>query len=159
MGISWFLFFFVTLYRKNETLMNKITNLILIALLSVFSTQFSLAQQAVDKFALYQNGGGDTLIICTKKIGKDIKGYNRDTPVKIFVKGDKIVKVEAMSNRETPEYFKKVKAALMDKWNGLTLKQAKSHKVDAITGATYSSRAIIETVQRGVEYRLAGKEQ
>jgi len=144
---------------KRISMKRSYTHMIMLALLVIFSSQSSLAQQAVDKFALYQNGGGDTLIICTKKIGKDIKGYNRDTPVKIYVKNDKIVKVEAMANRETPEYFKKVKAALMDKWNGLTLKQAQEHKVDAITGATYSSRAIIETVQRGVEYRIAGKEQ
>ena len=109
------------------------------------------AQDVAAKFAPIQHVG-DTLIICTKTFGKDIRGYNRDTPVKIYLLKDIIVKVEAMTNRETREYFAPVKEKLMHVWNGLTVKEAKAKKVDVITEATVSSRAIIETVQRGLEY-------
>lgn len=109
------------------------------------------AQDVAAKFAPIQHAG-DTLIICTKTFGKDIRGYNRDTPVKIYLLKDKIVKVDAMTNRETREYFAPVKEKLMHVWNGLTVKEAKAKKVDVITEATVSSRAIIETVQRGLEY-------
>jgi uncharacterized protein with FMN-binding domain len=62
------------------------------------------------------------------------------------------VKIEALKNQETPKYFLKVKKALLDKWNGLKVKDAKALKVDAVTGATYSSEAVIENVKLGLDY-------
>jgi uncharacterized protein with FMN-binding domain len=53
---------------------------------------------------------------------------------------------------ETPKYYAKVKKALMDKWNGLKVKDAKTQQVDIVTGATYSSEAVIKNVQVGLEY-------
>ena len=45
-----------------------------------------------------------------------------------------------------------MKKNLLDKWNGKKVKEAKSMKVDAVTGATYSSNAVIENVKLGLEY-------
>ena len=36
--------------------------------------------------------------------------------------------------------------------DGMTVKAARSAKVDAVTGATYSSKAVIENVHRGLDY-------
>jgi len=109
------------------------------------------AQDVPAKFAPIQQSG-DTTIICTKTFGKDIRGYNRDTPLKIYLLKDKIVKVEAMTNRETREYFALVKEKLLNAWNGLTVKEAKAKKVDTVTEATVSAKAVIETLQRGLNY-------
>ena len=36
-------------------------------------------------------------------------------------------------------------------WNGLTVKQAKKKQVDTVTGATFTSRAVIQSVQAALE--------
>ena len=42
-----------------------------------------------------------TTIINTNLLGKGIKGFKGTTPVKIYIKQDKVVKIEALPNHET----------------------------------------------------------
>jgi len=91
-------------------------------------------------------------VINTTTLGKDVQGFLGATPLKIYIQKNKVVKIEAMKNQETPKYFLKVKKHLLDKWNGMKVKDAKKMKVDAVTGATYSSKAVIENVQLGLDY-------
>ena len=91
-------------------------------------------------------------VINTTTLGKDVQGFLGATPVKIYIQKNKVVKIEALKNQETPKYFLKVKKHLLDKWNGVKVKDAKKMKVDAVTGATYSSKAVIENVQLGLDY-------
>ena len=91
-------------------------------------------------------------VINTTQLGKDVQGFLGATPLKIYIQKNKVVKIEAMKNQETPKYFLKVKKHLLDKWNGVKVKDAKKMKVDAVTGATYSSKAVIENVQLGLDY-------
>ena len=91
-------------------------------------------------------------VINTTQLGKDVQGFLGTTPVKIYIQKNKVVKIEAMKNQETPKYFLKVKKHLLDKWNGVKVKDAKKMKIDAVTGATYSSKAVIENVQLGLDY-------
>ncbi|SFB76465.1 Uncharacterized protein, contains FMN-binding domain [Xylanibacter ruminicola] len=91
-------------------------------------------------------------VINTTTLGKDVQGFLGTTPLKIYIQKNKVVKIEAMKNQETPKYFLKVKKHLLDKWNGVKVKDAKKMKVDAVTGATYSSKAVIENVQLGLDY-------
>ena len=64
----------------------------------------------------------------------------------------KIEKIEPLRNLETPKYFALIKRDLLGKWNGLAVKKASQQQVDVITGATYSSEAVIENVRRGLDY-------
>ena len=91
-------------------------------------------------------------VINTTTLGKDVQGFLGATPLKIYIQKNKVVKIEALKNQETPKYFLKVKKNLLDKWNGVKVKDAKKMKVDAVTGATYSSKAVIENVQLGLDY-------
>lgn len=100
---------------------------------------------------------GKTTIINTTTIGKNIEGYNGATPLKIYIEKNKIVKIEALANDETPKYFHRVKKALLDKWNGMTVKKAVKANVDVVTGATYSSDAVIKNVQKGLKYYMEKK--
>ena len=80
------------------------------------------------------------------KLRNAIRGFTGSTPLFIAVNGKgKIVAMAAAPNDETPEYFIKAKT-LLKAWNGKTLKQAETHTPDVITGATFSSKAIIGTV-------------
>ena len=97
-------------------------------------------------------------IINTTTLAEDVEGYAGPTPLKIYIKKDKIEKIEALENIETPKYFAIIKRDLLGKWNGLTVKKAATQQVDVITGATYSSAAVIENVRRGLEfYNKKGK--
>ena len=94
----------------------------------------------------------DVTIINTTSLASDIEGYVGTTPVKIYIQNGKILRIEALENEETPKYFNMVEKKLLTKWNGLPVKTAEKQKIDAVTGATVSSEAIIENVQRGISY-------
>ena len=98
-----------------------------------------------------------TYIVNTTELGKDGVGYRAATPLKIHIKGGKVLKVEALKNMETPKYFAMIKKELLEAWNGKTVKQASTMKVDAVTGATLSSDAVIKTVQLGLDYYKRNK--
>ena len=91
-------------------------------------------------------------IVNTTTLATDVEGYIGATPLKIYIKKNKIEKIEALQNQETPKYFAKVKKLLLDKWNGMTVKEAQKAQIDAVTGATFSSDAVKENVKRGLDY-------
>ena len=93
-----------------------------------------------------------TYIIKTTELGKNIEGYNGPTPLKIYIKKNKVVKIEALKNQETPKYYARVKKALFEKWNNLKVSEAQKLQVDGVTGATYTSEAVIKNVQAGLDY-------
>jgi electron transport complex protein RnfG len=107
-----------------------------------------------DDTMIKENG---VYIINTTTIGKNIEGYNGPTPLKVYIKNNKVEKIEFLKNQETPKYFVKVKKAFQDVWNGLKVKDAKAKQVDALTGATFSSEAVIKNVQIGLEYYQKNK--
>ena len=91
-------------------------------------------------------------VINTTEIGKDIEGYQATTPLKVYIKKDKVEKIEFLKSQETPKYYAKVKKALLNTWDGKKVKDAKALKVDAVTGATFSSDAVIENVRLALDY-------
>ena len=91
-------------------------------------------------------------VINTTELGKDVTGYVGTTPLKIYIKKNKVVKIEALKNQETPKYFVRVKNQLLDKWNNKKVSEALRMKVDGVTGATFSSDAVKENVKLGLEY-------
>lgn len=116
---------------------------------SLMVVALTLMSWTADDTMTKENG---MTVINTTTLGKDVQGFLGTTPVKIYIQKNKVVKIEAMKNQETPKYFLKVKKNLLDKWNGVKVKDAKKMKVDAVTGATYSSKAVIENVQLGLDY-------
>lgn len=121
--------------------------LILFSILS-FTTMSLSAQEQKD---VITKDKGMT-IINTTTLADDIEGYAGPTPVKIYInKKQQIEKVEALKNLETPKYFALLKD-LLNSWNGLAVKKAAQAEVDVVTGATYSSEAVIDNVRRGIEY-------
>ena len=87
----------------------------------------------------------------TTELGKDIIGYGGTVPLEITLENGKVKSVKALENSETPDFFKEA-SALLTKWNGRTVEEAQKLKVDAVSGATFSSKAIIGNVQRGLQY-------
>ena len=96
-----------------------------------------------------------SLIINTTEIGKDIMGYGGPTPLEIYIKDDIIQKVVPLKNQETPEFYGAVRNSdLLESYDGKSLEQASQTPLDGVSGATYTSRAIIENMRAGVAYAL-----
>ena len=96
-------------------------------------------------------------VVNTTTIAKDVEGYNGPVPLKIYIKKNKIEKIEVLKNQETPKYLVKVKKAIENAWDGLSVKEALAKKVDAVTGATFTSEAIIKNVQKGLDHYQKNK--
>ena len=109
---------------------------------------------AGDQTMTKENG---TTVINTTTLGKDVQGYLGTTPLKIYIEKNKVVKIEALKNQETPKYFARVKEQVLGKWNGKTVKKAAKMKVNGVTGATMSSNAVKENVKRGLAYYVKNK--
>jgi electron transport complex protein RnfG len=116
------------------------------------------AQQmnAQTKDVMTKNADG-TYVINTKTLTPKVIGYRGATPLTIYVKNDKVEKIEAQKNQETPKYFALIKKELLSKWNGKKVSKAIKMKVDGVTGATMSSDAVKENVKKGLEYYQKNK--
>ena len=90
----------------------------------------------------------------SKPYSNGVKGYNGETPVMVaFDQSKKILTVVLLKNNETPNYVNRVQAAgYFDSWNGLTIKQALSKQVDAVSGATYTSRGVQKSLKALLEH-------
>ena len=87
--------------------------------------------------------------VYSKPASDGIKGYNGETPLLIALSPkQKVMSVELLGNTEGPRFVKSITdAGLFGQWNGLSVKKARKKKVDTVSGATYTSRAIIQSVQ------------
>ena len=86
-----------------------------------------------------------------------VTGYAGPVPLQIYVSNGVVDSVIALPNIETPDFFNRVKEALLHKWDGLTIEEAANLHVDAVSGATYSSKALIDNMQRGLKELGAGR--
>ena len=91
------------------------------------------------------------LVVNTKALAKDVQGYGGPVPLKIHIKDGRVAAVEAEPNAESPDFFNRAKT-LLNHWQNKSVDEAMAEEVDAVSGATFSSRAIIANMQRGLAY-------
>ena len=93
----------------------------------------------------------DTLVINTTELCKDVIGYDGPTPLVIKVVNGVVAQVEALPNTESPSYFERViKGGLLKAVVGKKVTEAAQMQLDAVSGATYSSEAVIENLRAGL---------
>lgn len=109
---------------------------------------FTLAQ--ADNVMKKEKDG--TYVINTTTLAQDVEGYNGTTPLEIYIKKNKIVKVVLLKSMETPKYNAKVKKQMIPLYENVKLKKGKKVEIDGVTGATFTSEAVKENVQRGLDY-------
>ena len=90
-------------------------------------------------------------VVNTKPLAKDVLGYGGPVPLKIHIKDGRVVAVEAEPNAESPDFFNRAKE-LLNHWQNKSVDEALAEEVDAVSGATFSSKAIIANMQRGLAY-------
>jgi electron transport complex protein RnfG len=98
-----------------------------------------------------------TYIINTTTLAQDVEGYSGPTPVEVYIKKNKIVKVVPLKMQDGPKYLAKVKKGMLTKYEGMNVKKGVVADVDAVTGATFTSDAIKENVKRAVAYYKKNK--
>ena len=124
--------------------MKKIVKLIVT--LAVFSMVLPVAAQEIRTV-----GKDGSIIINTTEIGKDFIGHHATTPVEIVVNNNKITRIKALPSDETPSFYEKA-VTLLQSFVGMTVKEASEAEVDAVTGCTMSSIALIQNVKEGLKH-------
>ena len=124
----------------------RILNYIFVIALAFFAVMFG-----IDRFSNRPSKNGTTTLY-TEEYCKDIIGFNGVIPMEINILDGKIENIQILDNDETPGFLRKVtNSGLIEKFYGLTPKEAVNLEIDAVSGATYSSTAIIKSVKRTME--------
>lgn len=101
-----------------------------------------------------------TYVVNTTELCR-VRGFKGYTPLEVHIKSNKVVKIVALENRETPKYYQKVLKALEAMYVGSKVSKAaeaaKKPKVDGTTGATFSSKAVQQNVKAALAYYKAHK--
>lgn len=100
--------------------------------------------------------GGEKMVVNTTDLCKDVSGFAGPVPVNIYITGGVIDSIRPLPNGETPRFFMRVEqSGLLKSYEGKTLQQAAKMTPDAVSGATYSSTAIITNIKKGVDKAIA----
>lgn len=92
-----------------------------------------------------------TQVIYTGEIAKKVIGYNGPVPLNITIKNGVIENIEVLDNQESPGYLKRATAKVLPQYIGKTVAEAKKLNADVATGATYTSKALIQNIQMGLD--------
>ncbi len=107
-----------------------------------------------DCFSLFDKSGKMSCkVLFSMPYCVDIKGYAGTIPLAIaLTSDDKILEVRLLENNETPSFINRIVAqGFLENWNDISANEATSKNVDAISGATFSSQAIINSVKLRLE--------
>lgn len=78
------------------------------------------------------------------------QGYGGKVPLFIGLQGDTITQIELLPNNETAEFMNYIKEdQLLARWEGMKISEVSGMEVDAVSGATESSKAIIRGMRQG----------
>jgi len=120
--------------------------IVLAALMMGMMTTATMAQEVMKK----EKDG--TYVINTTTLGQDVEGYNGATPLEVYIKNNKIVKVVPLKSQEGIKYVAMVKKGMLAKYENMNVKKGTVQEVDGVTGATFTSDAYRENIKRAVEY-------
>lgn len=91
--------------------------------------------------------------LTTSPYGKDIIGYAGPTPILITFDIAKNVKsTDILENNETPGFITMIYSrGFFNSWNGVNISKISSKKVDTLSGATFTTRAVLKNVEKRVK--------
>lgn len=146
--------------KKTDKIISLVIVLLMVAVAAITVNKSLLGHgiQQSEAGATEQTGLQDPItvsdgktVIHTHGMDGTIAGYAGPVPLDIYISDGKIVEIEPLQNAESPNFFKRAEA-LFDQWIGKTPEEALAMKVDAVSGATFSSNAIISNVDAGLAY-------
>jgi len=144
---------------KLSSLFKRIAGLI--AVFSLFSVVYVANGNDVDRsvkkdadiYSIIETDGNRSgTVISFEPDENDLSGYGGR--IRVYVKlnnENKILSVEIGDNSETPGFIEMIKnSGFLNSWNGLNAAEAMNKKVDTITGATMSTKAIEQMVKKNL---------
>lgn len=95
--------------------------------------------------------GDSGVIVSSKSITKDIEGFAGPVPVYVWFDANGVIAgIAAADNAETPDFFRSAFESIAPAWKGQSAASA-SPQVDAVTGATYTRRALTANIRAAVD--------
>ena len=91
-------------------------------------------------------------VINTSTLGADLSGYGGPVPLDVYIRDGRIERIEVLPNSETPDFLEAVTDELPARWIGRTVSEADTMAVDVVSGATFTSRALIGNVRLAARY-------
>lgn len=93
---------------------------------------------------------GDTLVVETHDLDASVRGYNGPTPLRLVVTAGRIDSVVVLANQETPGFYRRVEEGILDLYRGIPLQEAAQLHVDAVSGATFTSKAVLANLDHAL---------
>ncbi len=116
----------------------------------LFAKTYSFEKNEDESLEVFDSLGNKLgKILCTSPLCDSIIGYNGKVPFLIAVdNSEKIVGLRLLKNTETPSFIRKIeKTGFFTRWNGKTVSEALNFQVDAVTGATFTTKVVIESLK------------
>lgn len=110
-----------------------------------------------DRYEVYGSDGDmDFFVLLTSPYCNDIRGFGGNVPFAIMVDpNEKIKKIHLLEHYETPSWIRDLENVhFFDTWNGMDISTALNTEIDAVSGATMTSEAIVRCMSRRLsEYK------
>lgn len=88
------------------------------------------------------------VILCSTPYAPEVQGFAGPTPLYIYIAPNgEIVQVASGENAETPSFLKRAFTGTVPQWYGKDAHDGAGLEVDAVSGATYTSKALIANMQ------------
>ncbi len=109
----------------------------------------SIALEDVNFYYVFDDGNIIGTVMNTSPYSDEIYGYNSVTPLNVFLdENERVIEVEMCKNKESKSFINNVvESGFLDLWDGLTVEEAANFHVDAVSGSTFSSTAMAQSMQ------------
>jgi len=109
--------------------------------------------------AYYNVKKGDAvlgIVLFSSPYSDAVTGYAGATPLRIVLdENGKIKEVKLLENNDTPRFVQRVAdGGLFEAWNGMTVEEALKANVDAVSGATFTSSGVKDSLKARLEAYL-----
>lgn len=124
---------------------------------SLFPVYTRIEQVKQSVYKVYEGEKFIGTLLNSSPKADSIVGYVNSTPLLVGLNTQNtIIGIQLLPNRESPDFIKKiVNSGMLERWKGTNIVNLSALNVDGVSGATYSSQAIIKSIRFTVnEYGL-----
>jgi Na+-translocating ferredoxin:NAD+ oxidoreductase RnfG subunit len=110
-----------------------------------------------DRYEVYNSTSKmEFFVILTTPYCNDIRAWGGELPFAIIVNPDNTIRqLVILPNNETPSWISSLETiGFFETWNNYELKAAMNKKVDAVSGSTMTTVAVIESMKRRISLYL-----
>jgi Na+-translocating ferredoxin:NAD+ oxidoreductase RnfG subunit len=144
---------------SSTTDQNKVASFTLKQVIHLFPKATAIRESA-DSITVFNKETKIGWMLNTSPLADSILGFS-SSPVPMLIglnNQNKVIGLELLENAESPDFLEKISQKdFYNSWNGMSLNDAFTNQVDAVTGATETTEAIIHTVNARLGFYLNTK--